>query len=201
MPSRAEIRVICISRVAVPGEHPGWHVLTKVRNVECFLFATLAGSHLGGVFRAGWGYIIKAPGHAFSLFIYFFYSCMVCLPFHEIFFIQTVFFSDLYSHCSHNRSFEVPIVFLGISRLESWFQSMRVIFGLQTCIQPTTVDLELVNFTRNGVLHTEMTTHPRKSTEIFMLIYQPSWKMFSLCVDWHLTDQIKISVLLTSQCP
>lgn len=58
--------------------------MSEVRNAECFLFAELAGSHLGKVFRAGWGYIIKSPGHVFSLFIYFLYSCTAGLPFHEI---------------------------------------------------------------------------------------------------------------------
>lgn len=53
MPGRAEIRLICISRLAVPREHSGWHFLYKVRNVEYFLFSVLAGSHLSKVFRAG----------------------------------------------------------------------------------------------------------------------------------------------------
>lgn len=79
--------------------------------------------------------------------------------------------------------------------------NVSCIFSLQTCMQATTVNLGLVNFTRNRIFHSEMTTHPQTSTEIFILIYQPSWKKFPFYVDWHLTDQIKISVLLTSQCP
>lgn len=136
--------------------------------------------------------------------MYFLFSSISSIPVRLVchfwgiphdYFIQTVF-SNLYSHCNHYKSFEVPIVFLGISRLESWFQSKKFIFSLQTGIQPTTVDLGLVNFTRKGVFNSEITTHPQISTEIFVLLYQPSWKMFPFFVDWHFMNQIKISVLL-----